>query len=196
MDDADAQGRIGILVEEYVGLDFDGWRRGWKTVYPLTDAHFMVDNCPLKWDAASCILRDRLEAGGHVDPGRRDRGSQGHPPASLRAELRELLVDVIAGVRIMEAHELGLAPWRSDDPGRRIETGGFVKAGFATDRWGKGTSSESLWVHIGTVLPGGGGRGRAGRGAGLLHEAGRRRACGAASVTDRQRAGHSDGLGA
>lgn len=63
LDDADAPGRTGILVEEYVELDFDGWRRGWQTVCPLTDAHFMVDGCPVKWDRASCILRDRLEAG-------------------------------------------------------------------------------------------------------------------------------------
>ena len=49
MDPDDA--RPGLLVQEY-----DDWLNsagreveGWRTVCPLTDAHFMVDNAPVRW---------------------------------------------------------------------------------------------------------------------------------------------------
>lgn len=55
--------RPGLLVQEY-----DDWLNpagreveGWRTVCPLTDAHFMVDLCPPKWYAASVALRDMIE---------------------------------------------------------------------------------------------------------------------------------------
>lgn len=64
-------------------------------------------------------------------------------------------MQVIKGVRVMEASEIGVTPWRSDDHARRIAPGGFVKAGFSSERPGKGTASETLWVHVGSVLPGG-----------------------------------------
>ena len=51
--------RPGLLVQEYEE-DSNG-RAAWRTVCPLTDAHYMVDMCPPKWYAASVALRDMIE---------------------------------------------------------------------------------------------------------------------------------------
>ena len=53
--------RPGLLVQEYEEDSND--RAAWRTVCPLTDAHFMVDACPTKWHAASVKLRDMIERG-------------------------------------------------------------------------------------------------------------------------------------
>lgn len=62
LDEPDAPGRVGHLVQETVELEEQG-RVVWRTVCPLSDAHFMVDNCPVKWARASYALRERIEAG-------------------------------------------------------------------------------------------------------------------------------------
>lgn len=53
--------RSGLLVQEYEEDSDD--RAAWRTVCPLTDAHFMVNLCPPKWYAASVKLRDMMERG-------------------------------------------------------------------------------------------------------------------------------------
>ena len=53
--------RPGLLVQEYEEDSDD--RAAWRTVCPLTDAHFMVNLCPPKWYAASVKLRDMMERG-------------------------------------------------------------------------------------------------------------------------------------
>lgn len=53
--------RPGLLVQEYEEDSDD--RAAWRTVCPLTDAHFMVNLCPPKWYAASVKLRDMIERG-------------------------------------------------------------------------------------------------------------------------------------
>ena len=53
--------RPGLLVQEYEEDGDD--RAAWRTVCPLTDAHFMVSLCPPKWYAASVKLRDMMERG-------------------------------------------------------------------------------------------------------------------------------------
>lgn len=56
--------RPGLLVQEYEE-NSDGLA-AWRTVCPLTDAHFMVDLCPPKWHACSVKLRDMMERGESV----------------------------------------------------------------------------------------------------------------------------------
>ncbi|MCK6375903.1 MAG: hypothetical protein L6Q69_17650 [Zoogloea sp.] len=51
--------RPGLLVQEYEEDSSD--RAAWRTVCPLTDAHFMVDNAPARWVRASHKLRDMIE---------------------------------------------------------------------------------------------------------------------------------------
>lgn len=53
--------RPGLLVQEYEE-DSNG-RAAWRTLCPLTDAHFMVDNAPTRWARASYKLRDMIERG-------------------------------------------------------------------------------------------------------------------------------------
>ena len=57
--------RVGLMVQEYEEVDEYG-RAKWRTVCPLTDAHFMVDACPVKWYRASVKLRDMMERGEDV----------------------------------------------------------------------------------------------------------------------------------
>jgi len=51
----DALNRQGHLVQEYE-------EGAWRTVCPLTDAHFMLDVCPWRWQVASEHLRDLIES--------------------------------------------------------------------------------------------------------------------------------------
>ena len=53
--------RPGLLVQEYEEDGDD--RTAWRTVCPLTDAHFMLTLCPVKWRAASVKLRGMMERG-------------------------------------------------------------------------------------------------------------------------------------
>ncbi len=53
--------RPGLLVQEYEEDGDD--RAAWRTVCPLTDAHFMVNLCPPKWHTASVKLRNMIERG-------------------------------------------------------------------------------------------------------------------------------------
>lgn len=56
--------RQGLLVEEFD--EIDDHHAAWRTVCPLTDAHFMVDDCPVQWSRASYALRERMERGEDV----------------------------------------------------------------------------------------------------------------------------------
>ena len=53
--------RQGLLVQEYEEDGDD--RPAWRTVCPLTDAHFMVSLCPRKWYVASVKLRGMMDRG-------------------------------------------------------------------------------------------------------------------------------------
>lgn len=55
--------RRGILVQELVAIDEEGYDLKWQVVCPLTDAQFMLDACPGRWRTASVYLRDLIERG-------------------------------------------------------------------------------------------------------------------------------------